>query len=117
MRASMRLVALTFAGGALGAALRFSLTMVWDQFWTIIAINLVGAALLGWLANSVRMGSAGWHAFLGTGFAGGFTSMSAVAFLFVQQLFVSTSIWPLLVLVAHLPVGAGAYWLVKKVTA
>ena len=113
----MRLAALTFAGGALGAALRFSLTMVWDQFWTLIAINLIGAALLGWLGNSVRMSSAGWQAFLGTGFAGGFTSMSAVAFMFVQQLFVSPTVWPIVILVAHLPLGAGAYWLVKRVTA
>ncbi|MDE2386792.1 MAG: CrcB family protein [Actinomycetales bacterium] len=115
--AGMRLVALTFVGGALGSAARFSLGLVWDPFWSLIVINLVGAAMLGWLVNSKRFESADAKAFLGTGFAGGFTSMSAVALFFVQTSLLETTVWSTLILIAHLPAGVAAYLLVKKATA
>jgi CrcB protein len=107
---------LTFVGGAVGACVRFSLNLVWDQFWSIILINLLGAALLGFLASSSRFDSDAWRALLGTGFAGGFTSMSAVAFLFVQTSLVETTIWPAVLLVLHMIAGVAIYLVVKKVT-
>lgn len=113
----LKLSALTFVGGALGATARFSLGLVWDQFWSLIVINLIGAAMLGWLVNSKRFDSVEAKAFLGTGFAGGFTSMSGVASLFVQLSLLDPTIWQTLVLIAHLPAGIAAYLLVKKATA
>ena len=113
----IKIAALTFVGGALGATARFSLSLVWDQFWSLIVINLVGAAMLGWLANSKRFDSAEAKAFLATGFAGGFTSMSAVASLFVQHSLLDQTVWQTFVLIAHLPAGVAAYLLVKKATA
>lgn len=113
----LKLGSLTFVGGALGATARFSLGLVWDPFWSLVVINLVGAAMLGWLVNSKRFDSAEAKAFLGTGFAGGFTSMSAVAALFVQLSLLEPTIWQTLLLIAHLPAGVAAYLLVKKATA
>ena len=106
---------LTFVGGAVGACARFSINLVWDQFWAIVVINLLGAALLGYISASARFDSDAMRALLGTGFAGGFTSMSAVAFLFVQSSLVSPTVWPSLILVAHMVAGVVIYLLVKKV--
>ena len=50
----------------------------------------------------------------GTGFAGGFTSMSAVAFLFVQSSLVAPTIWPAMILAAHFVLGVAV--LVERVT-
>lgn len=117
MLKTLRLAGLTFVGGALGAAARFSLGMVWDPFWSLICINLAGAAIVGWLVNSKRFESEGSQAFLGTGFAGGFTSMSAVALLFVQTSLVETTVWSTLVLALHLVLGVVIYLLVKRATS
>ena len=114
MRFTPKTALLTFVGGALGAVSRFSLAVVWDQFWSLILINLLGAALLGYLAGSSRFSSTGAQAFLGSGFAGGFTSMSAVALLFVQTSLVELTLWPALTLAAHLPLGVVVYLLARK---
>ncbi|MDE2591905.1 MAG: CrcB family protein [Actinomycetales bacterium] len=114
---SLRLAGLTFVGGALGATARFSLGMVWDPFWSLICINLAGAAIVGWLVNSKRFESDGSKAFLGTGFAGGFTSMSAVALLFVQTSLVEATVWSSLILALHMVLGVAIYLLVKRATS
>jgi fluoride ion exporter CrcB/FEX len=116
MRFTAKTALLTFLGGAIGACARFSLNLVWDQFWSLILINLLGAALLGFLASTSRFDSETWKALLGTGFAGGFTSMSAVAVLFVETSLVSPTVWSALILVAHMILGAVVYLVVKKVT-
>ncbi|MFP7366638.1 fluoride efflux transporter family protein [Corynebacterium callunae] len=57
-------------GAALGACTRLALTMLLGAgLWPILAINILGAFLMGWR----RPG-----AFWGTGFLGGFTTFSAM---------------------------------------
>jgi CrcB protein len=107
---------LTFLGGAIGACGRFSLDLVWDSYWSLIVINLLGAALLGYLASSSRFDSDAWRALLGTGFAGGFTSMSAVAYLFVHTSLVDATVWPSVLLALHMVAGVAIYVAVKKVS-
>lgn len=68
------------AGGALGAALRYVLSIatlsVLDQAFLFGAApaNVLGALAIGWLAAS-QLPSA-WRPFLLTGFCGGFTTFS-----------------------------------------
>jgi CrcB protein len=81
-------MAAVFAGGALGSVARFgiilligssaiSVTLI-DLTVTFV-VNLAGALLLG-VVNASRSSSK-LKLFLGTGFAGGFTTMSAVSFI------------------------------------
>ncbi|MFT4136713.1 CrcB family protein [Microbacterium sp.] len=82
-------LAVVFAGGTAGAAAREALTLAFATGdgipWTILAINLSGAFLLGVLVDSlVRRGpeSGGRRTLrllLGTGLLGGYTTYSALA--------------------------------------
>ncbi len=83
------LVGLVAVGGALGATLRWWLgdllgdTVDHDFPWTLLAVNLLGAALLAaltygsWLAGRDSQVRDRWRVFLGPGLLGGFTSVSA----------------------------------------
>ena len=78
-------LALTSAGGALGAVARWALEDVFpahgtDFPWTTFAINVVGSGLLALLGvlPVVRRRPA-LPLFLGTGVLGGFTTMSAAS--------------------------------------
>ncbi|UQN15007.1 fluoride efflux transporter FluC [Gulosibacter sp. ACHW.36C] len=79
----LRNAALVFAGGAVGAGLRFALTSLapLGSMWTTLAINLVGAFALGVLtAIALRRGTEQLRLLLGTGLLGGFTTYSSFAF-------------------------------------
>jgi len=73
------MIALVFAGGALGTLLRTGVSFGLDSFTSIAAVNVVGSAIIGWLNSDPRFASEGRRAFWALGFTGGFTSMSAVA--------------------------------------
>ncbi|WJY40620.1 fluoride efflux transporter CrcB [Streptomyces sp. P9-2B-2] len=75
------------AGGGIGAAARYGAALVWPTGegsfpWTILAVNVVGCALMGVLMVMV---TEVWPAhrllrpFLGTGVLGGFTTFSTYA--------------------------------------
>lgn len=75
----------TAVGGAIGAVARWSLT---DTFpttahefpWTVLAINVLGSALLAGVPLLPAVGRHPWlPVFLGTGVLGGFTTMSAAS--------------------------------------
>ena len=82
-------VALVFAGGTVGTAAREGLSLAFPAVngipYTILAINLLGAFLLGLLLEAlVRRGPdhgqrRTLRLLLGTGFMGGFTTYSALA--------------------------------------
>lgn len=75
----------TGAGGAIGAAARWSVTsaspVAPGHFpWTMLAINVVGSALLASLPLVPAVRTRAWlPLFLGTGVLGGFTTMSAAS--------------------------------------
>lgn len=81
--------ALVFVGGALGTAARYGLAEAFPAVsgvpYTVFAINLLGALLLGALVEglAVRGPDEGrllrLRLLLGTGFMGGFTTYSALA--------------------------------------
>lgn len=72
-------------GGAVGAGLRFGLSLWALQAtgggfpWGTLAVNLVGGLLMGLLAGAVAREGAGVpvHLLIGTGILGGFTTFSA----------------------------------------
>ncbi|MDV7244689.1 MULTISPECIES: fluoride efflux transporter FluC [Rhodococcus] len=66
------------AGGALGATVRFILAQQWPGIWTILAINVVGSLLLGYLAEMLGPDRP-LRLFLGVGVLGGFTTFSTFA--------------------------------------
>lgn len=79
---------LAFLGGALGSVLRFSIGEVLDTPTTLLVVNLLGSAFLGWVNGSSGgpkpkfvTAEAKW--FWGAGFAGGFTTMSGLALGFI----------------------------------
>ncbi|AOW94443.1 chromosome condensation protein CrcB [Rhodococcus sp. WMMA185] len=71
-------VAVVAVGGALGAAARFTLAEQWPGIWTVLAINVIGSLLLGYLAEMVGPDRL-WRLFLGIGVLGGFTTFSTFA--------------------------------------
>jgi CrcB protein len=84
-----RAIALTSAGGAAGTLLRALIGLGFETPVTLLIVNLLGAAFLGYI-NGVsgrekpRFHSAGAKWFWGAGFCGGFTTMSGLALAFVM---------------------------------
>jgi CrcB protein len=85
----LRLVALVAVGGAVGSCLRYAVGLVlphddggWP--WSTLAVNVVGAFLLGWLLEVLaRRGRETSRRrrvrlFVGTGMLGGFTTYSSL---------------------------------------
>jgi len=85
MRGRADLVAAVFVGGCAGGAARYLVVRGWPTGssgfpWSTLAVNLVGAGLLGIL---VVLAGTVWRSryarpLLGTGFCGAFTTFSAV---------------------------------------
>lgn len=90
---------LVFAGGAVGAFLRWTFTVdtgVTGSLWPLLVVNQVGAFVMGMLVGALpfvwdidRDGAPGrrerLRLTLGTGLLGGFTSYSAIAAATVQD--------------------------------
>jgi len=101
------LILLTFLGGAVGSALRFLISgAVGDNATGLWIVNLAGALVLGFVHVSSLTKSAKTQALLGTGFAGGFTTVSGL-FTFAQL----TPQGSYGVLASQIFVGILAYWL------
>ena len=76
----MKILAVIAAGGALGAAARFGLSIAWPTPeggfpWTIFTVNISGCLLIGFLMALQPPELA--RLFLGTGVLGGYTTFSA----------------------------------------
>ena len=101
------LILLTFLGGAVGSALRFLISgAVEDNATGLWIVNLAGALVLGYVQVSSLTKAARAQALLGTGFAGGFTTVSGL-FTFAQL----TPQGRYGVLASQIFVGILAYWL------
>lgn len=74
----VKLLLLTFWGGALGSALRYGFTLGLDQIVWLTLVNLLGAAFLGFVHVHRRFASKEAQSLWGTGFAGGFTTLSGL---------------------------------------
>lgn len=74
-----KLLILTFLGGALGSSLRYLVgEITGSQAITLWVVNLLGALMLGYVHTSKFTSAAPLQAVLGTGFAGGFTTVSGL---------------------------------------
>jgi len=117
------MIALVFAGGALGTLLRTGVSFGLDSFTSIAAVNVVGSAIIGWLNSDPRFASEGRRAFWALGFTGGFTSMSAVALVsattFAAPIILGQQFnWiPVALIVAIFALSMLAYWGAHALTA
>ncbi|WP_031072185.1 fluoride efflux transporter FluC [Streptomyces sp. NRRL S-118] len=84
----LAVVGVVAAGGALGAAARYGVSLAWPAApggfpWATLWINGSGCALIGVLLVAITEGGAPVHRlvrpFLGTGVLGGFTTFSTYA--------------------------------------
>ena len=81
---SKQLLPLVFAGGAIGTTLRYSIeillgTLPQGQLLVTSFVNLLGAALLGFVNAHKFFASPKQQSFWGVGLLGGFTTMSGLA--------------------------------------
>jgi CrcB protein len=74
-------IGLVFAGGALGTLLRFSFDVSLGSLLSVVAVNILGSAIIGWINSDPRVSRVGRRQFWAVGFSGGFTTMSGVALL------------------------------------
>ena len=112
---SQSAITLTFLGGALGSLLRFAISETSTSLVALFIVNIVGALLVGFFAGHSWFRSESRRNFWSTGFAGGFTTMSAVAIL---PLTVTSAMTQLATTVAFMVAfGLFAYWLGQKVGA
>ena len=108
-------ITLTFFGGALGSLLRFAISETSTSLVALFIVNIVGALLVGFFAGHSWFRSESRRNFWSTGFAGGFTTMSAVAILPLTE---TSAMASLAITVATMVAfGLFAYWLGQKVGA
>ena len=94
----------------MGTALRYGLSLAVDDTLVVLfAVNLLGAAALGWFNGHPHFATDERRALWAVGFAGGFTTMSGVAmFLFFRNFTLSA---PLLWVALMFALGLVAYGL------
>lgn len=73
-----KLLLLTFAGGAVGSILRYAIMLAFPQAIWLWIVNLLGAIVLGYVQVNHRFAEPKWQSLVGTGFAGGFTTLSSL---------------------------------------
>jgi fluoride exporter len=96
-----------FIGGALGSVLRYAIWVMltdimlsaWEELIILFLVNLAGAAALGVMARHPYFQNAFCRDLWGVGFAGGFTTMSAVT-LFIDATLLAE--WAVLMLILGL---------------
>jgi CrcB protein len=114
MQLTSKTLRLTFLGGAFGTLLRFALFVTLGDLMSVLIVNLIGSALLGWFNGNKKYDTDDFNALWKTGFAGGFTTMSgfaALIVLYTQNLGVLAIIATMVITAASL----AAYWLAFKI--
>ncbi len=97
MSGNWRMLGYVFLGGALGTMLRYlifelineSISYPTGELTSIFTVNLIGSYFLGLTARHPIFQAEKLSSFWGVGFAGGFTTMSAVT-LFVDYNFLTS---------------------------
>ena len=106
MQTHLKATAFVFVGGALGSAARYAIGLSFEEMWMLFAVNILGTAILGFVNGKKR---AEWVSTLvGSGFAGGFTTMSGLSLVIALSSFAEVSL-ALAYLFGMLGAGVGAY--------
>ena len=115
MQLTSKTIRLTFFGGAFGTLLRFALFVTLGDLISVLFVNLIGSALLGWFNGQKKLDTDEFNALWKTGFAGGFTTMSGFAALVVLY---GENLGALAIVSAILITGVSlaAYWLAFKIS-
>jgi CrcB protein len=113
---SRQLLPLVFLGGALGTSLRYLIEilvggMPQGQIVVTSFVNLLGAALLGFVSVHKVFASSNRQALWGVGFFGGFTTMSGLAVITAGSDLGLSAVGPIywLVVLMQLVLGVAAY--------
>ena len=95
----------------MGTALRYGLSLAVDDTLVVLfAVNLLGAAALGWFNGHPHFATDERRALWAVGFAGGFTTMSGVALFMGNNIFFAFN-EALLWVALMFALGFAAYWL------
>jgi CrcB protein len=97
-------LALVFAGGALGSALRYEISLGSPTLIWLIVVNLIGALVLGFIHTSKLFATDSAQSFWSTGFAGGFTTLSS---LITATVFIPIGVTYVM---AQIVIGLALYW-------
>ena len=109
MKITGRVILFTYLGGAIGTLLRFWVSVsVTQNLVSLMIVNLLGAAALGWFKGDYRFASEDSKAFWSVGFAGGFTTMSGVAIWFVD--YATFGVGAPIIVVLMFALGIFCYW-------
>jgi fluoride ion exporter CrcB/FEX len=113
---SRQLLPLIFAGGALGTSLRYSIEIMvgnlpQGQIILTSFVNLLGAALLGFVSAHKFFAPTTMQAFWGVGLLGGFTTMSGLAIITAGADLGLSAFGPIywLLVLVQLVIGVAAY--------
>jgi CrcB protein len=113
---SRKLLPLVFLGGALGTSLRYLIEilvggMPQGQIVLTSFVNLLGAALLGFVSVHKFFASSSSQGLWGVGFFGGFTTMSGLAVITAGSDLGLSPVGPIywLVVLMQLVLGVAAY--------
>lgn len=113
---SKQLLPLVFAGGAMGTSLRYTIeillgTLPQGQIVVTSFVNLLGAALLGFVSAHRFFSVQAKQNFWGVGFLGGFTTMSGLAVITAGADLGLSAAGPIywLLVIVQLVVGVAAY--------
>ena len=113
---SRQLLPLVFLGGALGTSLRYLIeilvgAMPQGQIIVTSFVNLLGAALLGFVSAHQLFASSNRQALWGVGFLGGFTTMSGLAVITAGADLGLSAVGPIywLLVLMQLVTGVAAY--------
>ena len=114
MQLTSKTIRLTFLGGAFGTLLRFALFVTLGDLPSVLIVNLIGSALIGWFNGNKKLDTDEFNALWKTGFAGGFTTMSGFASLIVLY---SQNLGALVIIATLLITGVSlaAYWFAYKI--
>jgi fluoride ion exporter CrcB/FEX len=113
---SKQLLPLIFIGGAFGTSLRYAIeillgTLPQGQILVTSFVNLLGAALLGFVSVHKFFTPSKMQAFWGVGFLGGFTTMSGLAVITAGADLGLSAVGPIywLLVLLQLVIGVAAY--------
>jgi fluoride exporter len=113
---SKQLLPLVFAGGAIGTSLRYTIeillgTLPQGQIIVTSFVNLLGAALLGFVSAHKFFSGPAKQNFWGVGFLGGFTTMSGLAVITAGADLGLSAAGPIywLLVIVQLVIGVAAY--------
>ena len=89
----LKILGYVFLGGALGAVTRGFITNFGSDPLEIFIANMVGAFILALSMTVPALSTPERQAFLGSGFAGGFTTFSSLALISTEESIIKSSIY------------------------